>query len=122
MRLVEDDDFAANLRAIERIERAAESVDDSDGHCGALLERARDIHLAAARAARPEPLQLARDLFAREMEQDSDAFDGAAALYADALGTEGLAEYRRLAAAAWTSCPRAPPSAKTASSTPAIIA
>ncbi len=93
------------VRAIERIEQATESMDDSDGHCGALLERARDIHLAAARAARPEPVQFARDLFARETEQDHDAFDGAAALYADALGETGLAEYRRLAAAAWDKLP-----------------
>jgi uncharacterized Zn finger protein len=92
-------------RAIERIERAAESIDDSDGHCGTLLQRARDIHLAAARAARPEPLQLARDLYAREMEQDFGAFDGAAALYEDALGEKGLAEYRRLAAEAWDKLP-----------------
>ena len=80
-------------------------MDDSDGNCGSILERARDIHLAAARAARPAPLQLARDLFAREMEQGYGAFDGAAALYADALGDAGLAEYRRLAAEAWDKLP-----------------
>jgi uncharacterized Zn finger protein len=47
--------------AIARIERAIEDIDDSDGHCTTLLDRARDIHLAAARAARPEPVQFARD-------------------------------------------------------------
>jgi uncharacterized Zn finger protein len=59
-------------RAIDRIELATESIDDSNGHCGALLNRARDIHLAAARAARPDPVALARDLFAREMEERYD--------------------------------------------------
>lgn len=92
-------------RAIERIERAVEDVDDSDGHCTALLDRARDIHLAAARAARPEPMRLARDLFAREMASDYDTFHGAAAVYADVFGDEGLAEYQRLAAAAWEQLP-----------------
>jgi uncharacterized Zn finger protein len=92
-------------RAIERIERAVEDVDDSDGHCTTLLERARDIHLAAAHAARPEPVRLARDLFAREMASEYDTFDGAAALYADVLGEQGLAEYRRVAAAAWEQLP-----------------
>ena len=92
-------------RAIERIERATESMDDSDGHCGSLLARARDIHLAAARAARPEPVQFARDLFAREMAEGYEIFYGAAALYADALGDAGLAEYRRLAAEAWDKLP-----------------
>jgi hypothetical protein len=91
--------------AIARIERAVEDVDDSDGHCTTLLERVRSIHLAAARAARPEPVRFARDLFAREMASDYDTFHGAAALYADVLVEEGLAEYRRLAAAAWERLP-----------------
>jgi tetratricopeptide (TPR) repeat protein len=92
-------------RAIDRITRAIEEIDDSDGHCGALLDRAREIHLAAAGVARPEPVQLARRLFARETEEDYDTFAGAAALYADVLGEEGLAEYRRLAAEAWEKLP-----------------
>lgn len=87
--------------AIERIEAATESIDDSNGHCGALLHRAREIHLAAASVALPEPVQLARDLFAREVEGDYDTFVGAAGLYAEVLGEAGLSEYRRLATEAW---------------------
>jgi hypothetical protein len=92
-------------RAIDRIEQVFEEIDDSDGHWGALLHRCRDIHLAAARVANPDPVQLARDLFTREMDDDHDAFDGAAALYAEVLGDTGLAEYRRLAAEAWAELP-----------------
>lgn len=92
-------------RAIDRIESAIESVDDSDGHVGPLLERARDIHLAAARVARPDPTALAGDLFEREMSGDYDTFYRAATLYADVLGEEGLAEYRRLATEAWEKLP-----------------
>lgn len=88
-------------RVIDRIERAFEEVDDSDGHCGALLGRARDIHLDAVRVVRPEPRQLARDLFAREMKDDFGVFEGTVALYADVLGEVGLAEYHRLASEAW---------------------
>jgi tetratricopeptide (TPR) repeat protein len=88
-------------RGLERIERAIEDVDDSGAHCANLLDRARGIHLAAARVVRPEPVRLARDLFVREMAGDYDTFQGVAALYADVLGEEGVAEYRRLAAAAW---------------------
>ena len=41
--------------AIERIGEAFESIDDSDGHLGSLLERAREIHLTAACAAGRSP-------------------------------------------------------------------
>lgn len=92
-------------RAIDRIERAVEALDDSDGHCGALLARAQQIHLAAALAASPAPLGFARELFVRETEDDYGVFGGAVTLYADVLGDEGLAEYRRLAEQAWNQLP-----------------
>lgn len=108
-------ELAANARAslalelaehaIDRIERAIDEIDDSDGHCGALMRRARDIHLAAARAARPDPVRLARTLFACETESDYDTFAGAAGLYAEILGETGLSEYRRLATEAWGKLP-----------------
>ena len=91
--------------AIDRIETAIESIDDSNGQCGDLLERARDIHIRAARSARPNPIALARDLFERETGDGYGTFDGAAWLYADALGETGLAEYRRLATEAWEKLP-----------------
>ena len=92
-------------RAIDRIESAIESIDDSDGECGDLLERARDIHIRAARGARPDPVALARDLFERETGDGYGTFDGAAWLYAEVLGEAGLAEYRRLATEAWEKLP-----------------
>jgi tetratricopeptide (TPR) repeat protein len=92
-------------RALDGIEQAIENIDDSDGHCSMLLGRARDIHLAAIHEVRPEPIQLARDLFAREMKDDYGTFEGAVTLYADALGETGLAEYHRLAAEAWEKLP-----------------
>jgi uncharacterized Zn finger protein len=92
-------------RAIDRIESAIESIDDSDGECGSLLERARDMHLRAARGTRPDPIALARDLFEREIGDGYGTFDGAAWLYADVLGEAGLAEYRRLATEAWEKLP-----------------
>ena len=92
-------------RAIDRVERCVESIDDSDGHCGTLLARSVEIHLAAAREAQPDPVQLARDLFAREMNDDFNAFAGAMERYADVLGEAGLAEYRCLATEAWEKLP-----------------
>ena len=93
------------VHAMARIERAVESIDDSDGHCGALLERARDLHLAACRTAKPDPVELARDLFARETDGVFDTFHAAAPLYADVLGERGLAEYHQLATEAWSRLP-----------------
>ena len=93
------------LHAIDRIERAIGSIDDSDGHCGGLLERARDIHLAACGVVRPDPATLARDLFDREIDGEYDTFSDAAAVYGEVLGEAGLAEYRRLAREAWEKLP-----------------
>ena len=92
-------------RAIERIERALGDIDDSDGDCGGVLQRARDVHVAAARMVKPDAVRLARDLFDREIRGEYGTFDGAARLYADALGKEGLAEYRRLAITSWEKLP-----------------
>jgi uncharacterized Zn finger protein len=101
---------AARVRALaehamDRIEKAMESIDDSDGHGGALLSRTRDVHLAACAAAAPEPVGLARYLFGRETREVYDTFYGAAGLYEGVLGEQGLAEYRRLAEAAWRKLP-----------------
>ena len=46
-------------RAIDRIELAMNDIDNSDGNCGDLLAQARDIHLTAARKARPDPKEFA---------------------------------------------------------------
>ena len=87
--------------ALGRIGQAIAEIDDPDGYCMSLLECARDIHLAAVCEIRPEPMELARDLFAREMADDYGIFDGAVRRYSDVLGEAGLAEYRRFAASAW---------------------
>jgi tetratricopeptide (TPR) repeat protein len=92
---------------MDRVGEMVEQIDDSDGHCRTLLYRARDIHLAAVREVRPAPVQLARDLFAREMADDYGVFGDALTLYADIMGEAGLAEYRRLATEAWEKLPPA---------------
>jgi uncharacterized Zn finger protein len=92
--------------AIDRIERAIDGIDDSEGLCSELLHRARDIHLAATESVRPDPVQLARDLFAREVDGDYGTFGDAAQLYAGVLGEPGLAEYNRLAVKAWEKLPK----------------
>ena len=97
LRLVEE--------AIDRIENAGEEIVAPSGRYKALLTRMRDIHLAATRIVRPEPLRLAVDLFERERFGIHETFHRAAARYADVLGDEGLAEYRRLATVEWEKLP-----------------
>jgi tetratricopeptide (TPR) repeat protein len=92
--------------AIDRIERAIDGIDDSEGLCSELLNRSREIHVAAVESVRPDPVQLARDLFAREVNGDYGTFNDAAQFYADVLGEPGLAEYNRLAAKAWEKLPK----------------
>ena len=90
---------------LSKIEAAIQNVDDSDGYCGALLNRAGEIHLAACKAVRPDPIKLAGQLFSREMDDQYEIFYDVAATYADVLGEAGLAEYRRLASEAWQKLP-----------------
>jgi uncharacterized Zn finger protein len=84
-----------------RMDRALDSLDDSDGQGGAVYSKACQIHLLACHEAKPEPIALARSLFEREIDSSWDFFHGASEAYADVLGDAGLAEYRRLASKAW---------------------
>ncbi|MDK9720974.1 MAG: hypothetical protein OEL53_07300 [Rhodospirillales bacterium] len=91
--------------AILRIEGAIDNIDDSDGFCTDLMNQARDLHLKACKAAKPDPVALGKNLFLREVEGDWDAFHGSADAYADALGREGLAEFYRQASREWEKLP-----------------
>lgn len=91
--------------ALERVEDAMESADDSNGEIGALLAELQELHLEACRVAKPDPEELARRLFEWEMADHWDVFYNAAETYAELLGETGLATYRRLAEAAWQKLP-----------------
>ncbi len=98
--------------ALEAVENAIHSVDDSDGYMGGLLERLQDLHLSACRKAKPDPEELARRLFAWELRTDWDTFYGASRTYAHVLGRKGLAVYRALAEAEWAKVPPLRPGGK----------
>ena len=88
--------------ALERAEDAIDAVDDSDGYLGEIAAELQELHLAACKKARPDPVDLARRLFDWECNaSDLDVFCGAAHTYAKVLGKTGLATYRELAEAAW---------------------
>jgi tetratricopeptide (TPR) repeat protein len=95
------------LHALARVERAVESMDDSDGYCMGLMERACDIHCAATLAARPDPLALAKGLFALECGNVYGLFAGAVSTYGEALGDTGVKAYRDLAENAWSNLGKA---------------
>lgn len=86
-----------------RMDEALNNMDDSDGRGGGVYAKACEIHLAACRQAKPDPIALARELFRREVDADWDFFHGASDRYGNVLGDAGRAEYRRLASEAWQS-------------------
>lgn len=95
--------------ALEAVETAMESIDDSDGYMSGIFERLQTIHLKACTKAKPDPEALARRLFTWELRTDWDTFFGAAETYAGVLGTPGLAMYRKLAEAEWAKVPSLSP-------------
>lgn len=109
-RLLEDGHAEAVVALAEHAADLAEAalgyLDDSDGGMSGVAEHIRELHLAACVASPPEPFALARNLYDRERhEGDLEIFSGAAGTYADVLGDEGLAEYRRLAQQEWDELP-----------------
>ncbi len=88
--------------AIEEVEIAIQSVDDSNGEMGDILHRLQEIHLAACRTVKPDPEKLAERLFDKELNGEWDVFYGAAKTYASILGKKGLALYRGLAEEEWS--------------------
>ncbi len=92
--------------ALERAEDAIDAVDDSDGCLGEIAAELQELHLAACKKARLDPVVLARRLFDWECNaSDLDVFSGAAHTYAKVLSKTGLAAYRELAEAAWERLP-----------------
>lgn len=87
--------------ALEEIEKALQEVDDSSGELGSVHEDWQTLHHDACVQAKSDPVPLARRLYEWEMTGDGDTFFGAVDTYADVLGEAGIAEYRRLAEAAW---------------------
>lgn len=100
--------------AATRVEKLLGECDDSNGELGDLLGSIGELHLAACRKARPDPAELAGRLLHHELHDDLDTFFHAAERYADVLGEQGLAEYRRLAEKEWKKIPALSPGDKRA--------
>jgi len=87
--------------AHRRADEAIQYVDDSDGWLTDISTRLADVHLRACVAASPDPVGLAGRLVELELTSELDGFYRAAADYADILGEEGLAAYRKKLEPRW---------------------
>ena len=91
--------------AASKVEKLVGECDDSNGELGDLLDSIGQVHLAACRAAHPDPEALADRLLEHELGDELDTFTGAAERYAEVLGEKGLADYRYLAELEWKKIP-----------------
>lgn len=91
--------------ALELLEDAIGSVDDSGGQIGYYSGKIQELHHTACKKARPDPVELAERLIDWELSSEWDTFYGAAETYADILGEKGLAAYRELAEQEWKRVP-----------------
>ncbi|MEO0852601.1 MAG: DUF6880 family protein, partial [Cyanobacteria bacterium J06648_11] len=87
--------------AIAMLDRALNSIDDSNGNMYSIIEQVQDLHLRACQVAKPNPSALAERLLDIELESGFGFFDNALETYADVLGEAGLEAYRQLVDAAW---------------------
>lgn len=87
--------------AMRLLAEAVESVDDSDGGLGQAGADLADAHLAACRAARPEPEELARWLVGHVLGDYDSITDIDPLDYKDVLGELGMTVLRELATEAW---------------------
>jgi uncharacterized Zn finger protein len=91
--------------AIPMMEKAMNSVDDSNGEMGSILEEFVELHYEACDLAKPDPIQLAEFLFHSEINSDFGSFSGAVSIYGNLLGAQGLAYYQQRAESMWQEFP-----------------
>lgn len=91
--------------ALTTLCRSLETLEDSDGRVGGLLQRLQNMHHQACIDARPDPAELAKRLFHWELQSEWDVFSNAISRYAKVLGPEGVQAYPRLAEQEWAKVP-----------------
>jgi hypothetical protein len=91
--------------ALGRVDAAMSKVDDSSGWFRDIVAELEGLHHRACVTCRPEPVALARRLFAFDVDGDWDIFIDSVERYADVLGDEGIAEMRRLGEERWARLP-----------------
>jgi uncharacterized Zn finger protein len=95
--------------AIPLFEKALDSIDDSSGEVGGLMDEFEELHFDACELAKPDPAALAYYLLHSEMDSGFGGFHNAVETYALILGDVGLAHYRKLAESMWQEFPALSP-------------
>lgn len=95
--------------ALELLEEAMGYVDDSDGHVGACLVEAQEIHLAACEQAQLDPVELGEQLADWALRSEWEVFLDSPITYADVLGELGLARFEEMVDEQWSTLPRLQP-------------
>lgn len=97
--------------AVGRVEKAMSAVDDSSGWFAQIISDLERLHHDACLVCRPDPVGLARRLFAFEVDGEWDLYIDSVERYADVLGEDGIVEMRRLAEERWAGVPERAPGA-----------
>jgi uncharacterized Zn finger protein len=95
--------------ALPLLETAMDSIDDSNGYVGEIMEDFQALHYDACELAQPDPIALAERLLEAELNSGFGTFSSAVETYAPILGKPGLARYRQLAEAMWAEFPALSP-------------
>lgn len=95
--------------ALGRVQKAMSTVDDSSGYFSMIVTELERLHYDACVVVHPDPVALARRLFAFDVDGEWDIFIDSVERYAGVLGDEGIAEMRRLAEARWVEMAERPP-------------
>lgn len=95
--------------AIDRMQKALETIDDSGGFRLPSLEHLQAMHIRAIGRLPWSRSQVAESLFTQNERSDRDLYPAIPADYAEALGEEGMQAYYTLARNAWDALPPAAP-------------
>ncbi len=91
--------------ALVALDRASDMIDASDGSLNPVYDDLQSLHLQASRTAALAPETLAARLLNFELEGGLGVFNNAAKTYADILGPDGLAAWRKLLIREWSNLP-----------------
>ena len=90
-------------------EESINSIDDSSGCMGTLLDDLQKLHLKACRIAKPDPIKLAERMAKRAISSEWDMFFDSYEAYKKLLGKAGRARYREIVEKEWNTLPSLKP-------------